>query len=1083
MFALFYNFWTDASTGIIGLICTGLGILVKAGWDRWISDRTVSTQALLDRLANNQQRLSSRGRKRLQEEAESALNEWRRRLVPPTGAQKLCDWPERSESIFIRDLSASEGSSACPIGASRGNSETLFIRLETTNKVSNRYESLAAANELRRQFEAQAVNEFKERFRKLADELKLSEQLIKVGNWNKENEPKLWIVAPEMSIRSAEEAQRLLQKLAEEARSWLPSVKVVLEIYLPNIIRGQIDSHSKGLTISLNGAVSESTNINLLSSNAARYAAARNEAQNILNAGIVLGELQIPDKYSISDAVLSNRLQKYFPSGAGGVEWTTVAVSGAPGSGKTELSRLLLKEFAAAHKTLVLVFSTPKLLADLELIRTKQNHEEVFFDLAKSFCFREHLLPPRFQGTDESIEAFVDALFHILKNEKRQQAVVFVVDDLHARREIRDVLSNLRVEANERGLRFVLIGRTEIERHEDERFIAIKCETWNREQAQQILKGWIERDHHQELEIAMEEGWLAEQDKFSIYLLRIIAENIGSLASQRYKPSTLLRNAIDKHLSSVSLEIKSQPRPSSDLLLKIENMLRSGAPTDDILKELKRVDSVDLIQLFGVLSWFSHFEAQDDVLTPRTIKQWSQGIISTDEEAKDLLEAGGKAGVFNDFKGAAMWHDKLVADGCAALYLGHKVEEGELTDSIIAGMIENLNESDSIDILTLALDTPILLRIIEAVANAKPSLATKINELVTTEFILQLKRNPEWLNKLWGHLWKQGRKAGLSDMTPFSLLLARLLPLNQEFELRCRNAISKGSSEDAILALAVKASQLKDPKRFFQELEEYVPSYLSLMVIETAVRFCSSMDGRSLSNNLTKLTELGYKESDIGRIWGLWCGQKETQTIMDLFVSIDHFIEQIKDSTIHENLFRLLAEISLKEIAVNRPPAERDMHSQQIKQLKNKVIELAQKGRKLAGVISKWVAYFYNPDIIDKGSAWIVVTGNYNYAIQKRPNEPLTVAQIFAKLCNSYPHLELSASHELQHTQKSDEGHPELVRDRLRSGFSYTEEDSRFISPVNLKIWSDQLQEESFVSKDKLNTLKLVWRPRLDLMS
>src|SRR5205823_3536606 len=147
----------------------------------------------------------------------------------------------------------------------------------------------------------------------------------------------------------------------------------------------------------------------------------------------------------------------------------------------------------------------------------------------------------------------------------------------------------------------------------------------------------------------------------------------------------------------------------------------------------------------------------------------------------------------------------------------------------------------------------------------------------TTEFILQLKRNPEWLNKLWGHLWKQGRKARISDMAPFSLLLARLLPLNQEFELRCRNAISKGSSDDAILALAVKASQLKDSKRFFQELKEYVPSYLSLMVVESAVRFCLPIDHRSLSSNLTKLTELGYKEDDIGRIWDLWCRQEETQ--------------------------------------------------------------------------------------------------------------------------------------------------------------------------------------------------------------
>jgi hypothetical protein len=351
-------------------------------------------------------------------------------------------------------------------------------------------------------------------------------------------------------------------------------------------------------------------------------------------------------------------------------KWTTLAISGAPGSGKTESSRLLVKSLATTYTAVVLVFSTPELLIDLETLRKDQNREEVYFSLAKSFCFRERLVPAHFQGNDESIKAFMDALYQVLRDEKRHQSVVFVVDDLHARREIREVLLNLRVYANDWKLRFVLIGRTDIERYEKENLIAIRCEPWDREQAARILTQWVERERHRDVKIALNEGWLAEQKKFSIYLLRLIAENVDDLASQRNSPSSLLRNAIDKHLSSVTLEIISRPQPSSDLLLKIENMLRGGVPTEKILDEFKKEEMIDLVQLLGILSWVSHFEAQDTILTANKIKQWSQGLIPTDQGAKDLIEAGGKAGVFRVFYGAAMWHDKLVADGCAALYLG-----------------------------------------------------------------------------------------------------------------------------------------------------------------------------------------------------------------------------------------------------------------------------------------------------------------------------------------------------------------------------------------------------------------------------
>lgn len=1065
----------EATAAITGLLGAAVGGLAKAGWDRWISDRTISTQALLDRLANNQQGLSSRGRKRLQAEGEAALTEWRRRLVPAASKRKLRTWPSRNEAIFARGLTTPDGSSYCP--ESTGQDCPLYLRLESSNNTSARYDSLSSDRVTAQQFETQIVKELKERFARLADEIKLSAELIKVINFTKGNEPKLWIVAPEVIVHSGEDAIRLIQKLAEEARTWIPGVKLVLEIYLAEVVRDEVSIRNKGILIAPDEALADEAGPSIANS-AAEYAVARNEAYKALSSGITLGDLQRPDKYSIPRPVLDERLHTSVQDIVSSETWSTITLSGGPGSGKTESARLLLKTLEQISSAIVLVFSTPQLLTDLEKFRQSQNQQEAYFNLARAFCFRERLIPIRFRRNDESKNAFMDSLFQVLKDENRDQSVVFVVDDLHARREIREVLTNLREHADEWKLRFVLVGRTKIERCGREDLIDIRCDTWNREQARRILAHWAEQDRHLDIEIALSEGWLAEQQKFSIYLIRLIAENVEDLTSQGTNTHDLLRHAIDKHLSSVTLEISARPAASDDLLLKVEDMLRRSMPPETILAELERKSTLDMVQLLGILSWVSHFQEQDTILTANKIKHWSQGRLLTDQDAWNLIDACGEADIFSVFNRAAMWHDKLVADGCAALYLGLKADNKEIEDSVIAEMIDSLNRSDSVDILTLALDPSVLLRIIEAVANTRPSLAGVLNKLVTTEFILQLKRKPEWLFELWDHLWRRGCRANAEDVTPFAMVLSRLLVLDEIFEAKCRDAITKGTNDEAVLALAVKATQINDASQFFRDVGPAAPTYLSPVIAEAAVRFCSKAEAGAISNYLARLAETGFEQKDIGRLWKLWCGRQQTQLLLD---AINAFIKETVEGTAHETTYRLLTEICFQEIAANRAPSERQKHLHEILQLKGEVRELAQKGKKLASPLAKWVAYFHNPEIVDKESAWVVVAGR-NYALPKRPNKPLYVSQIFANLRHGYPHLELAASGEIRNVEKSNEGYPELVRDKLPLGFSYTEDDIEQILPVNLSILGEQ-SKESFVAKDKLNSMELVWRPRLNLMS
>jgi hypothetical protein len=226
------------------------------------------------------------------------------------------------------------------------------------------------------------------------------------------------------------------------------------------------------------------------------------------------------------------------------------------------------------------------------------------------------------------------------------------------------------------------------------------------------------------------------------------------------------------------------------------------------------------------------------------------------------------------------------------------------------------------------------------------------------------------------------------------------------------------------------------------------------------------------------MVDNNFEEKGIRLIWKLWCGRQQIQSLVE---SINAFIKATIEGAAHESTYRLLTEICFQEIAGNRAPSERQKHLHEILLLKSEIRELAQKGKKLASPLAKWVAYFHNPDIVDKDSAWVVVPAR-NYALQKRPNKPLYVSQILANLRHGYPHLELAASGEIRNVEKSNEGYPELVRDALPPGFSYTEDDVGRILPINLSILDEQ-SRQGFVTKDKLNSMELVWRPRLNLMS
>lgn len=1028
-----------------------LGACGKYIWDRFISDRTISTQQLLEK---NQ--LTSYARRRLKREARDTLNQLRTIWNPPTEGKKLTQWPETKRAIFVRSFNTFYGQTACPSGDPLCTSTPLFIWLKAG-------ESNKLIAELNQEFEA------------LLPKDDISKKLLQ-KSLDPTSDSKIWIKALNIEIKSNSDMVDLLFELSKAVSKWIVDSKIVLEIYLAfDIFQDSYFGGQEYESLIINTDISDmqwDINERLTISHAnlgLKYAFERSKAHFSFTKGAIFGNLSIPQEYKVPKNILESRFFEYFSNNnLDPNKWSTIAISGPPGSGKTELAGLLSNKLRSEHNMSVLILYTPKQLSKLQEISLQKNEgrlEEIIDN---------QLIVNNFQQSDQhnnfssalhkADEAKKDLLKKNLKNKKYPVAIL--VDDLHSRRDVRNSLFEL--STKQWDLHFILIGRTKFTDYDsfpdnDEKFIHIECQLWDKEQSEQMLLSWTPESYRTAEESFIKEWWPSHLKTCSLYLLR---EIINSPEEVRSKPSILIRTAIEHNLSSIKEVIETHQKSASIVLEEIRSLLQDRVEPEEILQTLdETVETKINISLFlGLLSWFSRYQHQDNILNAEKIVTWSQGVVDINKkEAEQLLQKGDKAKIFSLFGREADWRNKLVAEGCAALYLGDAIDK--VNDSTMVSLVESLDRAGSIGILNLVLDTDQLKKIIASTSRTTYPSVSVLDKLLNTEFISKIKEDRQWIEMLGFALIQQSYKVNISEINLFAKAFSRLMSLGDDrvFKEWCLQNVASADESRARFSLAALAAYYQNNGKYFVEVKNRMAD--SLLAIEMAARLWDKDAEDILCNRIIELSSDSADDNKIKDIWSYWCSRQNNNKLLD---SIWRLISKSYEDSDHEKNYTLLISSSFDILLHNGTK----ISSSEIDKIKLKISCLARDRKQLmASEIVKWVFFYYYPNLSDLNLNWIVDPQG-KYALPKKPYKPLKLQEIFAKVKLAYPSVNLPVSKELKNIEDFNKEQRELVRDKFQEGVI---SGRTKIAPANISTWDGKTL--GFLTKDEIELETIQWRP------
>lgn len=983
------EFWTAVASGLAGF---GL----KAIYDRFIFERTVPATRLAERLSEGLQ-VGRHGLARVTELGRERLSDWNSLLeVSRVVSHPTLPSAEGKVVVLARHSSLGAQESHCP--SKREGRTILFVRAR-----SGLREAIGSARSL------------------CAEASPRTELLVRSYLGNSEHRLCVWISAPELEVESAEELGLHVEECLTALSPWVPVDQLVLEVSIPSRVAGTWSVLRPECPILIGSGTG---GLHAGAGSGARYQHLRDAFDALLERGLRLGSLCLPDELPIPADLLRRRLRgEDWDRLASCDGWTKALIVGPPGAGKTELCHLLVEDIVEKSAAIVITIGPENLRVRCAFEALSQSTGS-----ARPGRLREltralgEIAPEGLIDDDRSLRAFGDALLAVITESRRP--VVVLVDDLHADGEMRAAVLRLQ---NWGTFKYLLVGRTTPVGLDTPGVTSLHLEPWDSRDARAMLTAWSNEGEP-------EHDLISDP---SVYFLRMIRRNAGLNGSD---PATLLRAALAAHLSSVESGLPPLGKTSADAaqeLASVVEMLEQGRAREEILGSLSRKRDAGVIDLLGLLAWVGRFNQEDLLLLVDDMVKWSDGLLTSTRHAEALLRLGREAGIFGrGDASSSFWRNTFIADACAAVYCINRRQDW--SEETMAEMVVRFKNTGSLGILDLALETSERFVFIELLAKIRPDAIELVADLVSGDFA-QRAAESELAEHLTRRLFQLAGRTGLdpSLVPALSVAVARLARASEGARQEVSRAVSREDT-GGLLAIGVEALLLPPDAGFFGSLAARGVSPGRAFLMASSLWPEASLDVL-LERGVTPRSAEEHALFRAG--WSAWIGRHERDALEDLVTAV---LAMKNLGAPAQEILGLVLREALERIRTLRP-GERDFLLMRCGGWIRSLMECGHD--ELASAIASNYAALLDRDLGRPRVRWIV-SRDGSCAIPREPFEETSVGEILRTL-ELQPTIRLPSVRELQ-TMPGGERESEIVRDRLPRGFV---PGTSKILPVNLGTW------------------------------
>lgn len=973
----------DLMVAIVTIVAGALGFVFTRLYDYYFADKFSSKSDLLVKL--NEQKISKHGKLKLAGELETAIKTLKGRFpvskerVPNTGVLNL------KERFYIKSLNTDVEVTNCPEDFT--NTYVLFYDSEflAQHPVYNLKEIAEGIN-----------RSFEDHKESVPTDLKLFQNKKSI---NESLEMIFWVKAANYIPENQFKLNEDYNVINEVIKKWLPGNNLILELYLPDDV---IQTQGKFVNDFPSKVNQADTSINRFTD----LIIVRNYLNTMFSNGFVFGGLSYMHK-PIPKEVMVDRIK--------GIETAFVSnvcnVYGSPGTGKTYLTSQFLKE--NSNNYLFLVINKTE-LADtfaksLQLNLTREVFLSSVIDMILDGSFS--LLPPESTKSEETKQITRFLLKSLLLIKK--QTLCVVVDDYYIYKDIVEK-SIIDILSKDWGIKFMIIGRPQVKEFHGKLNNSItryECKTWDRDNALLIINDWTQKTN-EENTTALQVDWLMKENRFSIYLLRLVVNNMDNIENKSL--STILAEEITFSLNPVFKKLIGENAGNAlsynDLKNLVTNIINSDKTKEEIILQVKtglqNVATVDIdkfIESIGELSWASRFqgEGRNSTLTTELFRQYLNFV-----DIDIFRKLASEANILKSDYGAGSidWNDSLIADGCLSILLRRSLQNviGDPTRTLqFSGMLEGLRNQNSLNILRLVLDSDALLQLTKVVASTNFDRIDLIDELITEQNIDRLIKDKK-VDRLVTILRDCLRE---NDDNRYYLKVGRFLKRFADIDINLKNLLTQqlgSDSADSKIAVYVLSIDSENSEAFYSLMDSRGIDwyYCTKAFITTRMQ----LDYKALVLRLNKFKNYDKDAGDnITKLWNLYLNKNTPQAVLDM---VGQFID---DTAILENNINVsLLRLSLEYCKAKKYALDYEKTKGQIKGYANLVWKSLR--YKFCSLLTKYYVFFDSPDLFHSNIEWLVNTST-KYSLPADAYGANTVSEITTILPKS---IDYKISNKLQ---------------------------------------------------------------------